>query len=88
MARKQITILVEESDLAELHLAAGRLGISEAELIRQAIQLSVLAHRNWGTPVFSEVNNSVFDRDGASYENVADDTWVTQAAEYHNRYQV
>lgn len=55
MVRKRTTVFAEDGDLAILKAAAARRGVSEAELLRDAIHLAAMAHRTWDEPFFSHI---------------------------------
>lgn len=51
MALKRTMIYADADDLAIIKEAAGRDGVSEAEIIREAIHLAALAKRTWDQPL-------------------------------------
>ncbi|MFB9513195.1 ribbon-helix-helix domain-containing protein [Streptomyces purpureus] len=51
MGLKRTTVYADAEDLAIIKEAAGREGIAEAEIIREAIHLAALAKRVWDTPL-------------------------------------
>jgi hypothetical protein len=53
MPLKRTNVYAEEGDLAIIKEAAKRRGTSEAELIREAIHRTAMAHRVWDEPFFS-----------------------------------
>jgi hypothetical protein len=54
MTMKRTTVYADEEDLAIIKEAAARKGISEAEIIRQAIHRAALAERVWDEPLFPD----------------------------------
>jgi hypothetical protein len=50
---KRTNVYADPEDLAIIKEAAARLGISEAEIIRQGIHLAAMASRVWDEPLFS-----------------------------------
>lgn len=58
MARRRTTVFADEKDLAILKDAAARLGVAEAELLRDAIHLAAMANRTWDEPFFSHIYGS------------------------------
>lgn len=50
MTLKRTNVYADAEDLAIIKEAAARKGISEAEIIREAIHLAALAQRTWGGP--------------------------------------
>ncbi|WP_280714864.1 CopG family transcriptional regulator [Kitasatospora sp. MAP5-34] len=53
MVLKRTTVYAESEDLAVIKEAAARRGITEAEIIREAIHLAAMANRTWDEPFFS-----------------------------------
>jgi hypothetical protein len=51
MGLKRTTVYADAEDLAIIKEAAGREGVAEAEIIREAIHLAALSKRTWGTPL-------------------------------------
>ncbi|MEU7379891.1 MULTISPECIES: hypothetical protein [unclassified Streptomyces] len=51
---QRIHARVDDSDLLLIKEAAARLGVSEAEMIREGIHRIALAHRGWDTPFVSD----------------------------------
>ncbi|MFK4110226.1 CopG family transcriptional regulator [Streptomyces sp. NPDC002176] len=54
MALKRTNVYADDSDLALIKEAAARLGLSEAEIIREGIHRIALAHRVWDEPFVSD----------------------------------
>jgi hypothetical protein len=50
MALKRTNVYAEDSDLDLIKEAAARLGVAEAEIIREGIHRIALAHRVWDEP--------------------------------------
>jgi hypothetical protein len=51
MGLKRTTVYADAEDLAIIKEAAGREGIAEAEIIREAIHLAALSKRSWDSPL-------------------------------------
>ncbi len=54
MALKRTNVYAEDSDLLLIKEAARRLGVPEAEIIREGIHRIALAHRVWDEPFVSD----------------------------------
>ena len=79
---KRTTVFADENDLAILKAAAARRGVSEAELLRDAIHLAAMANRTWDEPFFA---HTYFPEDGVAGQGVADvldDVWAQKADGY------
>nr|MDT0658698.1 hypothetical protein [Micromonospora sp. DSM 115978] len=48
------TVYVDSADLATIKEAPRRLGVPEAEIIREGVHLAAMAHRQWAEPFFDE----------------------------------
>ncbi|MDQ0813805.1 hypothetical protein QFZ63_005519 [Streptomyces sp. B3I7] len=62
MALKRTNVYAEDSYLDLIKEAAARLGVAEAEIIREGIHRIALAHRVWGEPFVSD--DETFDFGG------------------------
>ncbi|MGW2640959.1 ribbon-helix-helix domain-containing protein [Streptomyces sp. NPDC001348] len=62
MALKRTNVYADDSDLALIKDAAARMGVSEAEIIREGIHRIALAHRVWDEPFVSD--EETFDLGG------------------------
>ncbi|MFE3143812.1 CopG family transcriptional regulator [Streptomyces scopuliridis] len=62
MALKRTNVYADDSDLALIKEAAARLGVSEAEIIREGIHRIALAHRTWDEPFVTD--DETFDLGG------------------------
>ncbi|AJE40407.1 hypothetical protein [Streptomyces nodosus] len=62
MGLKRTNVYAEDSDLTLIKEAAARLGVSEAEIIREGIHRIALAHRVWDEPFVSD--EETFDLGG------------------------
>ncbi|MBA4864746.1 hypothetical protein H1V43_26020 [Streptomyces sp. PSKA54] len=62
MALKRTNVYADDSDLALIKDAAARLGVPEAEIIREGIHRIALAHRVWNEPFVSD--EETFDLGG------------------------
>ncbi len=63
MALKRTNVYADDSDLLLIKEAAARLGVSEAEIIREGIHRIALAHRVWDEPFVSD--EETFDLGGS-----------------------
>ncbi len=54
MALKRTNVYADDSDLALIKDAAARLGVPEAEIIREGIHRIALAHRVWDEPFVTD----------------------------------
>jgi len=82
MVMKRTTVFADENDLAALKAAAARRGVTEAELLRDAIHLVALAERRWQEPLFSRTYTSVGGERAA--EEVLDAVWSEKAHDYES----
>ncbi|MEW2316921.1 CopG family transcriptional regulator [Streptomyces bauhiniae] len=68
MALKRTNVYADDGDLALIKEAAARLGLSEAEIIREGIHRIALAHRVWDEPFVADEETfdlgEPMDRDG------------------------
>ncbi|MGA5525505.1 CopG family transcriptional regulator [Streptomyces pseudogriseolus] len=62
MALKRTNVYADDGDLRLIKEAAARLGVSEAEIIREGIHRIALAHRVWDEPFVSD--EETFDLGG------------------------
>ncbi|WP_103535280.1 CopG family transcriptional regulator [Streptomyces sp. SM11] len=62
MALKRTNVYADDEDLALIKEAAVRLGVSEAELIREGIHRIALAQRVWDEPIVTD--DETFDLGG------------------------
>jgi hypothetical protein len=62
MALKRTNVYAEDDDLLLIKEAAARLGVPEAEIIREGIHRIALAHRVWDEPFVSD--EETFDLGG------------------------
>jgi hypothetical protein len=62
MVLKRTNVYADDSDLALIKAAAARLGVSEAEIIREGIHRIALAHRIWDEPFVTD--EETFDLGG------------------------
>ncbi|WP_425832472.1 CopG family transcriptional regulator [Streptomyces fractus] len=53
MTLKRTTVYVDAEDLQVIKEAAAREGVSEAEIIRQAVHRTALARKTWDEPFFA-----------------------------------
>ena len=81
MARKRTTVFAEEEDLAILKAAAARLGVPEAELLRDAIHLAAMSNRVWDEPVF-ERGFLPLDRSEHTADQIQESVWDEKAEAY------
>ncbi|MFD7899315.1 CopG family transcriptional regulator [Streptomyces sp. NPDC059568] len=62
MALKRTNVYADDADLALIKEAAARLGVPEAEIIREGIHRIALAHRVWDEPFIAD--EETFDLGG------------------------
>ncbi|MEU8569158.1 CopG family transcriptional regulator [Streptomyces pathocidini] len=66
MALKRTTVYLEDEVLREIKETAARRGMSEAELIRQGVDLAIASNRMWdepaGLPVFDSGDPAFAER--------------------------
>ncbi|MGW7079483.1 ribbon-helix-helix domain-containing protein [Streptomyces sp. NPDC054866] len=82
MALKRTNVYADDEDLAMIKAAAARMGVSEAEIVREGIHRIALAARIWDEPFVT--GEETFDLGGP----VTDDdirTAVTEAHEARER---
>ena len=79
---RRTTVFADEDDLAVIKAAAARLGVAEAELIREAIHLTALANRVWAEPVFRQTRRRRTGRRASSISEVRDEVWASKAEAY------
>ena len=82
MGMKRTTVFADENDLAILKAAAARRGVSEAELLRDAIHLAAMANRTWDEPFFTHIYPPEDDVAGQGVANVIEDVWTQKADGY------
>lgn len=63
MAKKRTMVYADEEDLAIIKEAAKRYGVSEAEIIRNAIHRAAMSSRIWEEPFFSRTSKRLQERD-------------------------
>jgi hypothetical protein len=81
MARRRTTVFADEEDLAVLTAAAARLGVPEAELLRDAIHLAALSNRVWDEPFFAETYLPI-DHRRPGVGDVLESVWDEKAEAY------
>lgn len=81
MTLKRTTVYIDSDDLTVIKEAAAREGVSEAEIIRQAVHRAALARQTWDEPFFSRtyepVSGEVKDTERATAE-----MWEEKARQY------
>lgn len=82
MARKRTTVFADEQDLAVLKEAAARRGISEAEMIREALHHAALRNRVWSEPFFGPLPEPPPTTGPVDYERVKNEVYAEKAATY------
>ncbi len=82
MAKKRTTVFADEEDLVVLKAAAARLGVAEAELIRDAIHVAALANRTWDEPFFSRTYRPIHPGPSRPAEEVLADAWEAEVQAY------
>ncbi|MFH8218803.1 CopG family transcriptional regulator [Streptomyces sp. NPDC018057] len=83
MALKRTNVYAEDDDLLLIKEAAARLGVSEAEMIREGIHRIALAHRVWDEPFVSD--EETFDLGGPVTPEETGDAVVRGHAERERR---
>ncbi|WP_219732151.1 ribbon-helix-helix domain-containing protein [Streptomyces finlayi] len=77
MGLKRTTVYADAEDLAIIKEAAGREGIAEAEIIREAIHLAALSKRTWDAPLafptFRSGDPKGAERAGAEFDRIWDE---------------
>lgn len=68
MAKKRTMVYADEEDLAIIKEAAKRYGVSEAEIIRNAIHRAAMSSRIWEEPFFSRTSKRLTERDESPRE--------------------
>ncbi|PRY61147.1 ribbon-helix-helix CopG family protein [Glycomyces artemisiae] len=63
MAKKRTMVYADEEDLAIIKEAAKRHGVSEAEIIRNAIHRAAMSSRIWEEPFFTRTSKRLVERD-------------------------
>ncbi|MGH8794210.1 MAG: hypothetical protein ACRDXX_16385 [Stackebrandtia sp.] len=79
MVLKRTTVYAEADDLATIKDAASRLGLAEAELIREAIHMAAMSHRLWDEPFFGDTFSVESEHTAESAE---DELWQAKARRY------
>lgn len=75
-------MFADEGDLAIIKAAAARQGVSEAELLRDAIHLAAMAHRTWSEPFFSRTYSPRDSGPGVRADEIVDAVWEEKAEAY------
>lgn len=68
MAKKRTMVYADEEDLMIIKEAAKRFGVSEAEIIRNAIHRAAMSSRIWEEPFFSRTSKPLRERDESPRE--------------------
>jgi hypothetical protein len=82
MALKRTMVYADPDDLAVIKEAARREGVSEAEIIREAIHLAALAKRRWNEPLSWVRQMDSGEGNPASLTDVAGQEWDERARAY------
>ncbi|MFD3656692.1 ribbon-helix-helix protein, CopG family [Streptomyces sp. NPDC058620] len=82
MELKRTTVYADAADLAIIKEAAGREGISEAEIIREAIHLAALSKRTWRAPLALPVFRSEDPETAERAEVALGQIWDRKAKAY------
>lgn len=82
MGMKRTTVFADENDLAILKAAAARRGVSEAELLRDAIHLAAMANRTWDEPFFTQTYASEEAEPRPHVGDVLQNVWDEKAKAY------
>ncbi|MFG3341767.1 CopG family transcriptional regulator [Glycomyces sp. NPDC048151] len=80
MAKKRTMVYANEEDLALIKEAAKRNGVSEAEIIRDAIHRAAMSSRIWDEPFFRKTYKRTRDE---SYQEAKDAVWEEKLDRYH-----
>ena len=80
MAKKRTMVYADEEDLAIIKEAAKRYGVSEAEIIRNAIHRAAMSSRIWDEPFFRKTYKRIRDE---SFQEAKDAVWEAQSDRYH-----
>ncbi|GAA2267484.1 hypothetical protein GCM10009853_020960 [Glycomyces scopariae] len=80
MAKKRTMVYADEEDLAIIKEAAKRYGVSEAEIIRNAIHRAAMSSRIWDEPFFRKTYKRISDE---SYQEAKDAVWEEKLDRYH-----
>lgn len=81
MGMKRTTVFADEEDLAVIKAAAGRRGVSEAEILRGAIHLAAMANRTWDEPFFSRTFTPQDEARGTAEESLRN-VWTEKSEVY------
>lgn len=79
MAKKRTMVYADEEDLAIIKEAAKRYGVSEAEIIRNAIHRAAMSSRIWDEPFFSRTSKPLRNE---PYREAKDQVWDEQYERY------
>jgi hypothetical protein len=82
MALKRIMVYADTDDLATIKEAARREGVSEAEIIREAIHLAALAKRRWIEPPSWVQQFDSGENASKPLSGIAEDVWDAKARVY------
>jgi hypothetical protein len=82
MALKRTMVYADPDDLATIKEAARREGVSEAEIIREAIHLAALAKRRWSEPLSWVQQFDSGENAGKPLSGIAEDVWDAKARAY------
>jgi hypothetical protein len=82
MALKRTMVYADPDDLATIKEAARREGVSEAEIIREAIHLAALAKRRWSEPLSWVQQFDSGENASKPLSGIAEDVWDAKARAY------
>ncbi|THV27591.1 ribbon-helix-helix protein, CopG family [Glycomyces paridis] len=81
MAKKRTMVYADEEDLAIIKEAAKRYGVSEAEIIRNAIHRAAMSSRIWEEPFFTRTSKRLVERD-ETFSEAREAVWDEQYEKY------
>lgn len=81
MALERTTVYVDADDLAVIKESAAREGVSEAEIIRQAVHRAALARQTWDEPFFSRTYEPV-SGELTDTGQAVEEMWEEKARQY------
>lgn len=79
---KRTTVFADEQDLAIIKAEAARRGVSEAQLLRDAIHLAAMANRTWDEPFFTRTYVSAGNAAQLQAVEALEAAWTEKAEAY------
>jgi hypothetical protein len=83
MTLKRTTVYVDAEDLQVIKEAAAKEGVSEAEIIRQAVHRAALARKTWDEPFFARTYPPVSGKVTDTAE-ATEAMWEEKARQYRD----